>query len=266
MYFVHLESFYPATSRNLILATVTPSDLTAVLDFSETKEKATFWRAYTTALLFQNPKVQSQLKMVDPQVMDLISSFSHVQSEPVSISDSNLGTLRKWLHSVMILAAELKCQRFVYEVDESVQLGDLYDDTKMLDMKFVVDEENASYAFVDAIISRGVVKRSYAGDKEVRAQIGKTKVLVKIERVEEQMEDVRVEEERMGDGRVEKEQTGDGQVSVEQMGDGQVQVGIEQMGKGQTEAEQAEMKRMGDGRMEGQRGDEWIDEDMDDVD
>ena len=210
--------------------------------------------------------------MVDSEVADLISSFNHVQREPVSISDGNLGTLRKWLQSVMILAAELKCQRFVYEVDQSVQLGEPYDDTRMLDMKFVVDEENASYAFVDAIISRGVVKRSYAGDKEVRAQIGKTKVLVKIERVvEEQMEDVRMEEE-MASGRVEKERTVDGQVETEQMGDGQVPMDMEQMGNGQMEIEQVQDGQVGVGRMgngwmgEGYRGDEWIDEDMDGVD
>ncbi|KAF8243914.1 hypothetical protein K440DRAFT_663817 [Wilcoxina mikolae CBS 423.85] len=166
-------------------------------DTTKTLEKATFWRAYTSALLFQNPRVQSQLEQVDPQASGLLSTFNHVLRNPVTISDTNMTTLRKWLHSVVILAAELRCQRGVYEVDESVKLGDVYDDKRMLDVKFAVDDENPGHAVVSAVISRGVVKREFVGDTKVQAQICKTRVLVKIERVEDER---RGEKEQIVDG------------------------------------------------------------------
>jgi len=137
-----------------------------------------------------------------------------VQREPVSILESNLVTLREWLYSVIILAAELKCQRGVFEVDESVKLGELYDDQRMFDVKIVVDEENTRHAIVSAILSKGVVRRSYAGAEEVQAQICRTRVLVKIDRVEEEMEDVRMDDVRIEDGR-----RGDGWIGDEEMDD-----------------------------------------------
>ncbi|KAF8541134.1 hypothetical protein BDD12DRAFT_830363 [Trichophaea hybrida] len=155
-------------------------------DTTKTLEKATFWRAYTSSLLFQNPRVQSQLEQVDPQASGLLSTFNRVFRNPITITELNMTTLHKWLHSVVTLAAELRCQRGLYEVDDSVKLGDVYDDKRMLDVKFAVDDENPGNAVVTGVISRGVVKREFVGDERVLAQICKTRVLVKIERVEDE--------------------------------------------------------------------------------
>jgi len=87
--------------------------------------------------------------------------------------------LQDILHSVMYLAARLRCQRGVYEVDESVQLGDPYNDETMVDIK---DPDVEDHATVSCIISRGLVKRPYKGATDVEELICKARVLVTVKR------------------------------------------------------------------------------------
>jgi hypothetical protein len=86
--------------------------------------------------------------------------------------------LQDILQSVLHLAARLRCQHGVYEVDESVQLGDRYDDDTMVDIK---DPDVEDHAIVNCIISRGLVKRSYKGATDVEELICKARVLVIVE-------------------------------------------------------------------------------------
>jgi len=87
----------------------------------------------------------------------------------------------------MVLAAQLRCQRSVYEVDESVQLEERYDDERMIDIdnRDRKDSEDVERAFVSGIISKGVVRRSSAGMKDAQELICKARVLVSINKPDE---------------------------------------------------------------------------------
>ncbi|KAF8533411.1 hypothetical protein BDD12DRAFT_491919 [Trichophaea hybrida] len=153
-------------------------------DTSGTSERAEFWRAYTASLLYQNLEVKELLKDVDTITSDLRVLFSKVQADLSSTVESHMNNLREYLHSAMDLAAQLRCQRGVYEVDDSVQLGDPYDDGRMIDLDNpdLKDSEDADHAFVSGIMSKGVVRKKFAGAKEVQEQICKARVLVFVNR------------------------------------------------------------------------------------
>jgi hypothetical protein len=75
----------------------------------------------------------------------------------------------------MIIAAELRCQRGFYEVDENVQLEDTFDEARMEDVSCAMEPEELKGAFVRAVISRGIVKTV---GKQVVARVSKARVLV----------------------------------------------------------------------------------------
>ncbi|CCX17461.1 Protein of unknown function [Pyronema omphalodes CBS 100304] len=84
----------------------------------------------------------------------------------------------KWLEDIVVIAAELKCQRAVYEVDENVALGSKYDDVAMDDLTDSIVDDDPRTFVVTAIVSRGLVRRRYSGSKDVMAYIFKTRVSV----------------------------------------------------------------------------------------
>jgi hypothetical protein len=91
-----------------------------------------------------------------------------------SIHQIYVTALEGILYDAELLAARLKCQRGVYEVDKSVQIGDRYDDEMMVDVKYT-DFENP---IVSCVISRGLVKRPYKCATQVLEVICKARVLV----------------------------------------------------------------------------------------
>ncbi|KAI5783430.1 hypothetical protein FPQ18DRAFT_310526 [Pyronema domesticum] len=84
----------------------------------------------------------------------------------------------KWLEDIVVIAAELKCQRAVYEVDENVALGSKYDDVAMDDLTDSIVDDDPRTFVVTASVSRGLVRRRYSGSKDVMAYIFKTRVSV----------------------------------------------------------------------------------------
>lgn len=125
--------------------------------------------------------MQARLKDVDTPSLDLYELFSGIQADSSSIT-SHINSFRECLHSVIVLAAQLRCQRSVYEIDESVQLEERYDDERMIDIndRDRKDSEDVERAFVSGIISKGVVRRSFAGMKDGQELICKARVLVSI--------------------------------------------------------------------------------------
>jgi len=146
-------------------------------DNSGTYERADFWRAYTTSLLFQNEQVKSVLGTVDVPASELGKLFSKVQVPRRSVAEI---PLRDLLHSIRRLAAQLRCQRGVYEVDDSICLGDRYDDERMVDLENpdLKDTDDVKHARVRAIVSKGVVWKSFTGPSAVVERICKARVLV----------------------------------------------------------------------------------------
>jgi hypothetical protein len=90
-----------------------------------------------------------------------------------------LPAIQQALRSALILAVDMKCQRGVYQIDNRVQLGDLYDESTMSDVKFSEEEDGEDkQTRVIAILSRGWVKIPCDGSDEILAQICKTRVVV----------------------------------------------------------------------------------------
>ncbi|KAF8544619.1 hypothetical protein BDD12DRAFT_814954 [Trichophaea hybrida] len=175
-----LSAWFPAmSSENLHHVSALEDDIRVGDGTSSSLEKAEFWRAYTASLLFQNRQYEANLKDVSPQSADLYEIFGKVLRDSPSISRNYTILLQEILRSVMLLAARLRCQRGVYEVDESAQVGDRYNDETMIEIKNPDIEDHAT---VSCIISRGLVKRSYKGATEVLELICKARVLVMVER------------------------------------------------------------------------------------
>ncbi|KAF8245503.1 hypothetical protein K440DRAFT_634216 [Wilcoxina mikolae CBS 423.85] len=147
-------------------------------DISATLERADFWRAYTTSLLFQNQQVQSRLNAVDIPASELGKLLGKVQVPRRSVAES---PLRELIRSVMHLTAQLRCQRGVYEVDDSIRPGQRYEDERMVDPKNPdLETDEASRASVRAVLSNGLVWKSFTGAGAVEERIFKARVVVVI--------------------------------------------------------------------------------------
>lgn len=109
-----------------------------------------------------------------------------LQTNPVQLDDKFYATLKDFVCCASNLAAELRCQRGVYEVDNNIRVGDTYDDSTMTDVTFSAadlddEEENTQkQAFVSCIIAKGVVRRPFPGSTEVEKQLSKARVLVTV--------------------------------------------------------------------------------------
>jgi hypothetical protein len=151
--------------------------LLTFIDKSKHYDRSEFWRAYTASMIFQVSGVKKSLAEGEDQVVTLVALLYQLQS--VSIEDHSFSSLKSLLSSAKTLAAELKCQRPVYEVDHSICIGDPYDDTTMVDISFCDDEESEQRQMVvTGIIAKGVVKRPFPGSPDVDAQLAKARVKV----------------------------------------------------------------------------------------
>ena len=76
----------------------------------------------------------------------------------------------------MVLAAELKCQRFAYGIDHNIVVGEPYDESRMDNIKF--DEDAYETPVISCILSKGLVRRPFAGSDEAYSRVYKARVLV----------------------------------------------------------------------------------------
>jgi hypothetical protein len=147
------------------------------LDKSQHFDRSEFWRAYTVSMIFQCSGVKKTLCEGEDQVATLATILYQIQ--PVVIEDHSYTSLKSLLSSAKTLAAELKCQRAVYEVDHNIRIGDPYEDATMVDISFCDDEESERRQMVvTGIIAKGVVKRPFSGSPDVNAQLAKARVKV----------------------------------------------------------------------------------------
>lgn len=116
--------------------------------------------------------------------MELVDMhLASVQVMP-EFQEKYLPAIQNTLCSVAMLSAELKCQRSVYEIDDTVHAGQLFDESRMIDVKFTdqADDENKEEeAVVKCIISRGWVRRSYGDFEDIHERLCKARVLVSIQ-------------------------------------------------------------------------------------
>jgi hypothetical protein len=132
---------------------------------------------YLVSLLFQNPGIQHNLREVKHEVQYMSSHLYALQVDPPRLDELTYESLRDLACYARKLAAELKCQRAVYEVDQNIKLGDRYDPDTMEDVTYMVDVDDA---VVSCIIAKRLVRRPFPGSKDVTAQLSKAKVLVTV--------------------------------------------------------------------------------------
>lgn len=145
-------------------------------DNNRIPEKAEYWRAYTKSLLFQNPRARDCIKDVLPlstHILDHLLAVQVGENKPVN---EYMEAVRKSLVNARILAADLGCQRGVYQIDDDIRIGERYDDSRMTDALFTA--EVGDRVVVYCILSKGWVKRAYMGAKKIDVRICKARVIV----------------------------------------------------------------------------------------
>ncbi|KAF8541132.1 hypothetical protein BDD12DRAFT_830360 [Trichophaea hybrida] len=178
-----LSAFFPDLSSTFMQHMAALHGWIRAGDKSPNYDRSEFWRAYTVSMLFQFSGVQKSLAEGDEQSAQLVALLYGLQVDPVQLEDNFYDTLKEILHSARTLAAELKCQRAVYEVDHNIRVGDPYDDSTMVDVSYSTEidddeEERKKQMVVTGVIAKGVVKRPFPGSVEVEAQLARAKVKV----------------------------------------------------------------------------------------
>jgi len=147
-------------------------------DKSNTGEKTEYWKAYTKSLLFQNPTIVEDIHDVKPLSDRLFERLYAMHDGQVFPVQDYRKRVQKSLVNARILAAQMGCQRNVYQIDDDVCVGSAYDDSRMMDDKYTVEEDGEG-TVVRCILSRGWVKRARVGDETaVPIYICKARVLV----------------------------------------------------------------------------------------
>ena len=165
-----------------------PFTLTAdkTVDNSKTHERVDFWRSYTASLLFQTPQVHKRLVDTSDsvQAIELGRLLKKVLLRSPYGSSSVISSLQDIISSAMSLAAQLRCQRGVYDVDDgAIAVGRDFNDERMFclnDPDFGQPDE-ASRAPVRAIVSNAVVWRAFSGVGAMKEIISKARVLVDVD-------------------------------------------------------------------------------------
>ncbi|CCX17469.1 Protein of unknown function [Pyronema omphalodes CBS 100304] len=152
-------------------------------DRSNNKDRSEFWRAYTASMLFQMDSTTIMLNSCEEDAQIILRLLTTMPTTPLDIDDDSYLAFVDILRNVRRLAAELRCQRSIYEVEQDIHVHQPYDDATMTDVQFSAglddDEEvEKRQAVITAVIAKGIVKRPYPGSKEVYAVISKPRVKI----------------------------------------------------------------------------------------
>lgn len=144
-------------------------------------KKAEYWRAYTISLLSQTPEAEASLGDPDlaREFLDLFCKLDGQESTP---RPRYIQKLQEICKDAKKLAADFRCQRNCYEVDNSIQLGEPYNDSTMIDPIFTIVDDG-KVPVVSCIIFNGIVRRPFSGSNEVEQKICKAIVLISLQDV-----------------------------------------------------------------------------------
>jgi len=148
-------------------------------DATSTRERAEYWRAYTASLLFQNFEIK---RMFEARAKDLSNKFMASILVNAAPMERYTMALFEIVHSAIVVGAQMRCQRGIYEIDNAVQLGVPYDSSKMINQDFTDEnEEYGDNSRVWCILSNGWVKRDHRSS-ESRMQVCKARVFIEVVR------------------------------------------------------------------------------------
>ncbi|KAI5856587.1 hypothetical protein BZA05DRAFT_204567 [Tricharina praecox] len=156
-------------------------DLEALLEQGDStlgNEKTAIWRSQTASLLFQNPRLKQTLEDVSSLSLELIAVLCSIPQH-ATLQEQLLPAIGGSLRSVRFLAAEMKCQRGSFRLDDSVGVGDLFDEETMQDVRSTEMEEGTQ-AIVAAVLSKGWIRIPPKEVDLVEQNICKTRVVISI--------------------------------------------------------------------------------------
>jgi len=139
-------------------------------------EKTSNWRSETVSLLFQDPEFQRAVTMVSSISSDLLDVLCATSYRPC-FQPQFLECVDDSLRSILMLAAEMRCQRGGFRLDESVAVGALFDGETMQDVRST-DVKEGMQARVVAVLSKGWVRTPPKQAAGAERRICKTRVVV----------------------------------------------------------------------------------------
>lgn len=153
--------------------------INTTIDLSEDKTRAEFWRAYTASMIFQVPDTPVILDNCNEEVGLIQSALMQMATTSLPFDDNSMSVFVNIIRNATLLAAQLRCQRSAYEII-GYYLDSPYDETTMTSVDFDLDDEETEkrQAVITAVIARGIVKRPYAGSREIHAVISKPRVKI----------------------------------------------------------------------------------------
>lgn len=149
----------------------------------EPSEKYDYWRAYTVSLLVQNSMVMGDEQEV--LVKHDSDSLRVFLTKRLNLGIGNDKKLNDKLLSIITdlraLSVDLKCQRARYKVDDSIKIGDVFDENKMIDLD-CNDCMDGGIMNVRGIVSDRVIciRSGLDGASSDESQICKARVLVSL--------------------------------------------------------------------------------------
>lgn len=100
-----------------------------------------------------------------------------------TLTEKDLMSLRRLIESVLELWLDLRCQRGYYDFDGVVQTNEIFCTNSMHDFKNVVDPDDLhddKYAYVTAIVAKGIVKREHEDSLGIITRISPARVYLAI--------------------------------------------------------------------------------------
>ncbi|KAL7275882.1 hypothetical protein RUND412_001159 [Rhizina undulata] len=135
-------------------------DSVNTLDPTKTQE----WRVYNIMRLRDTPQIcqgrESLINEIVDGTLDCLSSIVELREDRIS-PDARLEKLRSIISSAGELATELKTQKAVFEMDQSVKPRVAFDPEAMTEIQFKEEPEElqARGAVVSGVISKGWIKK-----------------------------------------------------------------------------------------------------------
>ncbi|KAL7267120.1 hypothetical protein RUND412_010306 [Rhizina undulata] len=142
------------------------------------------WRVYNIMRLRNAPQIkhhrESRIDQIVDMTLSILSSVVEPRDDKISPA-ARRQKLRLIVSSAAELATELKTQKAVFEIDQSVEPDVAYDPEAMSEIQFKEEPEElqARRAMVSCVISRGWIKKGGGGNMDdwCRICLGMVKVL-----------------------------------------------------------------------------------------
>lgn len=102
--------------------------------------------------------------------------FGYLQSLIGQLPEHELGEIFKFVENFFEISTDLSRQRPWYEFNMVIALGWDFDSNSMEDFKNIAEDDSDSSWIVEAVVSRGLVRKQCRFTSDVQKQVIKTRV------------------------------------------------------------------------------------------